>query len=123
MGGRILIVEDEMVLRKHLARAFAREGYEVATAGSCAEALDQLGRGRFEALLLDVTLPDGDGLDMLGDLGAPQPQRIVVMTAYSTPAKDLRARQLNVCHVLRKPVDLLQLVGALAPERVSSPAR
>lgn len=115
MGGRVLIVEDEMVLRKHLARVFAREGYEVATAGSCAEALDHLGRGRFEALLLDVMLPDGDGLDMLGNLRAQQPQRIVVMTAYCTPEKDLRARQLNVCHVLRKPVDLLQLVGALAP--------
>jgi two-component system, NtrC family, response regulator PilR len=111
---RILIVEDEAVLRKHLARLFVREGYEVATAGSCAEALDQLGQGSFEALLLDVMLPDGDGLDLLADLGEQQPRRTVLMTAFSTPEKEQRAQQLNVCRVLRKPLDLLQLVGTIA---------
>lgn len=113
MGGRILIVEDEAVLRKVLARLFVREGYEVATAGSRAEALDQLGRGPFEALLLDVTLPDGDGLDLLAELGEHQPRQTVVMTAFSTPENELRAHHLNVCHILRKPLDLLQLIGAV----------
>ena len=101
------------MLRKHLARLFVREGYEVATAGSRAEALDQLGRGPFEALLLDVMLPDGDGLELLAELGEQQPRQTVVMTAFSTPENERRAHQLNVCHLLRKPLDLLQLIGAV----------
>ena len=113
MIGRILIVEDEAVLRKHLARLLVREGYEVATAASCAEALDQLGRGSFEAMLLDLMLPDGDGLDLLAGIGAQRPRRTIVMTACSAPERDVRARQLDVCRVLRKPLDLLQLIDAV----------
>lgn len=110
---RILIVEDEVVLRKNLARLFVREGYEVVTVGSRAEALVTLRHGSFEALLLDLMLPDGDGLDLLVELGEHQPRQTVVMTACSTPERELRARQLNVCQVLRKPLDLLQLIVAL----------
>jgi DNA-binding response OmpR family regulator len=108
--GRIIIVEDEAILRKHLGRLFEREGYEVVTAGSRAEALVQLRHGPFGALLLDLMLPDGDGLDLLAELGVYRPLQTVVMTACSTPERELRARQLNVCRVLRKPLDLLQLI-------------
>ena len=114
MPDRILIVEDEAVLCKHLARLFAREGYEVTTASSRADARAELDRAPFEALLLDLMLPDGDGLDLLAEVGAQRrPPQTVVMTAFATPENELRARGLNICRVLRKPLDLLELIGAV----------
>lgn len=116
MRYRILIVEDEAVLRKHLARLLVHRGYEVTTAGSRAEAFDELARVRFDAILLDVRLPDGDGLDLLGDLGDQErPPHVVVMTAYSSPENEVRAGQLGVACLLRKPLDLHQVVGAVRP--------
>ena len=111
MVGRLLIVEDEAVLRKHLGRLFEREGYEVVSAGSLAEATDCLAADRFDALLLDIMLPDGDGLDVLAALDpCRRPRRTMVMTAFSTPENEARAHDLSVDQLLRKPLDLLQLV-------------
>lgn len=109
---RVLIVEDAAVLRKHLARLFAREGYMVTTAANCAEALAQLNRTHFDVLLLDLALPDGDGLDLLAGLRDRQPLQTLVMTASCTPEKERRAGQLKVS-VLRKPLDLVLLIDAV----------
>lgn len=111
---RLLIVEDDTVLRKHLARLFAREGYTVTTAASRAEALQKIAGARFEAMLLDVMLPDGDGLDLLASLtDVNRPARAVVMTAYTTPDNEARAARLDVDHLVRKPLDLHQILGAV----------
>ena len=114
MVGRLLIVEDEAVLRKHLGRLFEREGYEVVSAGSIAEAMERLATDRFDALLLDIMLPDGDGLDVLAALDPCQrPHRTMVMTAFSTPENEARAHDLRVDRLLRKPLDLLQVVDVV----------
>ena len=99
------------MLRKHLARLFVREGYEVHTADTCAAARRQLTGTQFDALLLDVALPDGSGLDVLAEVGERQrPQQTLVMTAFTAPENEALARQLNVCCLLRKPLDLVRLV-------------
>jgi len=120
---RILIVEDEAVLRKNLARLFLREGYEVTTASNRAEALGELSRARFGALLLDVKLPDGDGLELLAALGPSQrPPRTFVMTASSTPETETRAKDLHVQRLLRKPLDLTRLLGIVGKALCSAEA-
>ena len=117
-----MIVEDDAVLRKHLARLFLREGYEVHAAGDCATARRHLMETQFDALLLDVALPDGSGLDVLAEIAERQrPQRTVVMTAFTGPENEALARQLKVRCLLRKPVDLMRLVE-LARDGGASPA-
>ena len=111
MPPRILIVDDEDVLRKHLVRFFAREGFEVASAGSRAEAAKALVSTRFGTVLIDVSLPDGDGLDLLAALdGDRRPAQTIVITAFSTPENERRATALGVAHLLPKPVDLPHLL-------------
>lgn len=110
---RMLIIEDEAVLRNYLARLFARRGYEVTATGTCAEALNALAGAPVEILLLDVELPDGDGLNLLAGLGEQQrPRHTIVMTGCAAE-NALRAQRLDVRHVLRKPLDLTQLIGVL----------
>lgn len=117
VANRILIVEDDTVLRKHLARLFVREGYAVNTAATQAAAREQLADTAFDVLLLDVTLPDGDGLALLGEM---QPERrpalAVVMSAFSTAEHERYAARLNVCRLLRKPLDLMQLLDTVRRE-------
>ncbi len=114
VGTRILIVEDDTVLRKHLVRLFLREGYAVSTAASRAAALEQLADTSFDVLLLDVKLPDGDGLDLLAGLSAERrPALAVVMSAFCTAEHERHAERLNICRLLRKPLDLLQLLDTV----------
>jgi DNA-binding response OmpR family regulator len=110
MGRSILILEDEAVLRKHLARVFTRAGFSVATADTCAAARALLAHRRFDTVLVDVQLPDGNGMELLSGLGEHAwPRRAVVMTASVFPASEAQAQRLNV-GLLRKPLDLLHVV-------------
>ncbi len=90
---------------------------DTRTVSTRTEALRELAGASFATLLLDVKLPDGDGLDMLAGLcDERRPARTVVMTAFSTPENDARAQHLNVYQLLRKPLDLQQLMGAVGGE-------
>jgi two-component system, NtrC family, response regulator PilR len=109
-----LIVEDDTVLRKHLARLFVREGYAVSTAANRAAAREHLAAARFDVLLLDLNLPDGDGLDLLAQLSPEQrPGRAVAMSASSTAEHERTAERLNICRLMRKPLDLIQLLDTV----------
>jgi DNA-binding response OmpR family regulator len=100
---RLLIVEDEPVLCVSLAEFFADEGFVVACANSIAVARDHLAGAHFCAAILDVGLPDGDGLSLVPELGAG---RAVVVSA--TP-DEARYGACGVVHHVAKPVDLRAL--------------
>ncbi len=108
---RLLIVEDENLLRRSLARFFLGRGFEVVEATCLAEAEEQLDAGPYQAALLDVGLPDGNGLRRLDELGA---ERSIVITARPDP-EDFEQR--GVRQFLTKPLDLphlAELVGEVA---------
>ncbi|HPG26826.1 MAG: response regulator [Spirochaetaceae bacterium] len=96
----LLIVEDERILSGCLARHFSGRGLDVAVAGSLAEAREWLGRRCFDAFLLDVGLPDGDGLSLLDEVSV---DRSVVITANPDPE---RLADLGVRFLVPKPIDL-----------------
>jgi DNA-binding response OmpR family regulator len=100
---RMLVVEDEPVLGDALGAWFEACGFEVARAKSLAEARVQLAGAPFHATLLDVRLPDGDGLSLLT---TARPNRTVVISA--TPDED-RYLRLGVVHHLPKPLELRTL--------------
>ncbi|MBK7951873.1 MAG: response regulator [Deltaproteobacteria bacterium] len=99
-GASLLIVEDERVLSACLRRHFAALGVDVTIAGSVAEGRGCLGREAYDACLLDLGLPDGDGLSLLDVVPI---DRSIVITA--TPDPD-RLAAAGVRHVLPKPIDL-----------------
>ena len=71
MAYRILIVDAEAALQNMVKEILAQAGYETDSALSCAQALDRLGAAPPDAVLLDVTLPDGDGFSLLEKLEIP----------------------------------------------------
>ena len=64
MSAAILVVEDDLLTRRLLQAVLERDGCVVTTAGSVAEAMGEVGRRAFDLVLLDLGLPDGDGLDV-----------------------------------------------------------
>ena len=104
-----------MALRRYLVQYLRMKGAEVAEAGSLAEATTLLDRHDFDAVVLDVGLPDGDGLELLD---RSPPERALVITATPDPA---RFERRGVLHHLTKPLDLPEfgrevhtLAGAMA---------
>jgi two-component system response regulator PilR (NtrC family) len=107
---RILIVDDEQSMREMLAILLKKEGLDVRSAGSRAEAADLLGKGPVDLVLTDVRLPDGDGLEVLRHVkGASPDTAVVVMTAYGTTETAVAARKLGAEAYILKPFDVDEL--------------
>src|SRR5689334_3078214 len=102
----LLVVDDEELVRWSLRERFARDGYTILEAGTCAEALEQIGSG-VDLVLLDYRLPDGDGLTVLRRIKESFPDTpVVLMTAFSTVENAVEAMKHGAYHYLNKPFNL-----------------
>ena len=107
---RLLVVDDEPDLRTLYELTLVREGYDVRVAATLQEAWQLLGEGAFHAVITDLRLPDGTGLDLLRRLDeASRPERVIVITAYASAENAVEALKAGAYDYLTKPVDLRQL--------------
>jgi two-component system response regulator PilR (NtrC family) len=107
---RVLIVDDELSMREMLAILLKKEGLDVRSAASRAEAARTLGEGPVDLVLTDVKLPDGDGLEILRQVKAAAPATpVVVMTAFGTTEMAVGARKLGAEAYILKPFDVDEL--------------
>jgi two-component system response regulator PilR (NtrC family) len=112
---RILIIDDEPDLRTLYELTLLREGYRVEAAGDLLQARAQLKEHRFDAVITDMRLPDGLGLELLRDLAAQQrAERCVVITAYGSAENAVEALKAGAFDYLTKPVDLKQFRSVVA---------
>ena len=112
MADQILIVDDEPGIRHLLQQTLAEERYKVQTAGSVFEALELLHETSFALAIVDLLLPDVDGLQLaeairIVDPGTPD----VLISAYGTPAFEGMASHPAIRHYLHKPFSLDRLLG------------
>jgi two-component system response regulator PilR (NtrC family) len=117
---RILIVDDEPSMRDMLSIMLAREGYDVVAAESRAAAARVLAGGPLDAVITDVKLPDGDGVEILRHVKAGSPETaVIVMTAFGSTQTAVAAMKLGAHDYLVKPfdVDELKIVLRNALER------
>ena len=111
----LLVVDDEPDLRTLYELTLLREGYRVETAASLAQARSLLKQQRFDAMITDMRLPDGFGMDLLHDLRQQQrSERCVVMTAYGSAENAVEALRAGAFDYLTKPVDLKQFRAVVA---------
>lgn len=112
---QILLIDDEQVLAKHIARSLERVGHSVTTASDAASGLRRAAEVPPDLILLDLRLPDGSGLDLLPKLLAQDPGVPVLMvTAYATVEDAVKAVQLGARDYLQKPLRLDHLRRAVA---------
>ena len=112
---RVLVIDDEPDLRTLYELSLLREGYRVDTAADVAEALAQLDAQRYDAVISDMRLPDGSGLDVLRRLkDQSRSERCIVITAHGSAENAVEALRSGAFDYLTKPVDLKQFRGAVA---------
>src|SRR5258705_672281 len=106
----ILLVEDKAELREMLQQPLARMKSDVVRAATASSARSALAGRRFTAVLTDLKLPDGSGLDVLRcALEADGALPVVVMTAYGTIAEAVSAMRDGAYDFIQKPIDLEHL--------------
>jgi two-component system response regulator PilR (NtrC family) len=110
MPPRALVVDDEPDIRELLEITLGRMQLEVATAGDFASAIRQLGSQRFDLVLTDMRLPDGDGLDLVEWIQGHRPGvPVAVITAHGNVEAAVRALKLGAFDFISKPLDLAAL--------------
>ena len=111
----LLVVDDEPDLRTLYELSLLREGYDVDSAGSVEEAWSRLGERSYSAVITDMRLPDGSGIDLLRRLeSAGRPEKTVVITAYGSAENAVEALKAGAFDYLTKPVDLRQFRTVVA---------
>jgi two-component system nitrogen regulation response regulator NtrX len=109
MSERILIVDDEEGIRSTLAAILEDEGYRVTAVGTAAE-VARLGSEAFDAVLLDLWLPDRDGMEVLGELRESGQGPVIVISGHGTVDTAVRATRLGAYDFLEKPLALSRVV-------------
>jgi DNA-binding NtrC family response regulator len=125
--GSVLIVDDEASILGTLKKALSLEGYSADVAGSIALAEERLGRKDYDLVLLDLSLPDGDGLALLERIrGRDDDVYVIMMSGHGTIDAAVRATRLGALDFLEKPLStdrlLVMLENALRLKRVEKEA-
>jgi DNA-binding NtrC family response regulator len=101
---RVLVVDDEEVIRDILATLLEREGWQVTTASNGNRALTAFEADPYDVVLLDLMLPDRPGLEVLSEIRRRDPDAVVVIvTAYSSIEGAIEAMRLGAFHYIPKP--------------------
>lgn len=122
MSATILLTEDDDVLRAGLTELFTREGYNVVQAACVREAQERMG-GHIDLVVLDVTLPDGDGVSLCRswrEQGAPQP--ILFLTAKNEEFDVVRGLDAGANDYVAKPFRMQELLSRLRVLLRATPA-
>src|SRR4029450_7920769 len=100
----VLVIDDEEIIREALEALMVVEGYAVSSAATARQGLDLLADRQFDAVLLDLMLPDRNGLDVLDDIRRLDDELpIVMVTAYGTIESAIAAMKQGAFHYVAKP--------------------
>ena len=109
----VLVVEDEAVIAQPLARLLRAEGWSVVWAATAGQALEQLGQTAFDAVLLDLGLPDQSGYDVCRAVRSAGNAAVLVLTARSDEDSVVRALEEGADDYVVKPFRARELAGRL----------
>ena len=113
-GHAILVVDDDPDIALGLQDLLDHDGYHVSVAGTCAEALMQTHDHQYNAVLLDLGLPDGDGSSVLRTLQELQPQLpVIILTAYTSADRTVGSLTQGAFACLTKPYNRDELRAVL----------
>jgi DNA-binding NtrC family response regulator len=103
---RILIVDDELVVRDSLGKWFTSEGYTARPVGNAREALEVIQHQEFDIALLDIKMPGMDGMELQARLKEADPElAVIIMTGYASVETAVQALKHGAYDYITKPVD------------------
>lgn len=124
MSRRILIVDDNRDLAENLGELLELEGFEPTVLSSARAALEQGAELDFDVALLDIRMPDVDGIELCALLGSTHPDALfLLMTAFTPEIRMAEAEDAGALMVLPKPVPLDQLMQLLSDNQQAALTR
>ena len=118
---QILVIDDDKAMRDACFQTLTRQGYQVEVAANARKGLSTLERATFDVILLDLVMPDMDGLEALKKIKAVDPEaEVVIITGYGTIQSAVECIKSGAFHFLSKPFvpeDLRNLVGRAVEKR------
>src|SRR5580765_5545591 len=109
-----LVVDDDQGFRTSLGMLVGREGFEVREAENLAQARDRLVENAADVVLVDRSLPDGDGIELIGDERLSADSEFVVITGQASVDSAVQALRVGALDYLTKPIDRSRLKSILA---------
>ena len=104
----ILIIDDEVGMRRYLQRLFVDNGYRVVSASNGEQGLEELSRSAPDLVLVDLKMPKVDGIEFLKEAKKKSPTLpIIIMTAYGSMESAIEAMKLGAYDYINKPFDLI----------------
>ena len=114
MKTSVLVVDDELLIRKSLGKVLRARGYAVEVASTGAEGLEKVAEVRPQVVILDMRLPDTDGLSVLRRARQLDPLlQIIIITAYGDVQTAVDAMKHGACDFVRKPYEMEDIVLAV----------
>lgn len=108
---RVLLVDDEIEFTDVLAERMQSRGFNVDTAGTGREALEMVQERTYDAVILDLQMPELDGMETLKQMRDKNPSlQIILLTGHATVEKGVEAVKLGAMDFLEKPVDIVKLI-------------
>jgi DNA-binding NtrC family response regulator len=110
MAEKVLLVDDEKDFLEVMAERMAARGIEVSTAASATEAIRLAEKESFDAIIVDLMMPDMDGIEALKLLKKKKPEtQVILLTGHATLEKGIEAMKLGAVDFMEKPADMNQL--------------
>jgi two-component system phosphate regulon response regulator OmpR len=125
VGERVLLIEDDIRLAEMVSEYLGGAGFEVSQVASGASALERLARQPYDALVLDLTLPDMDGLEVCRRLRVRWNTPVLMLTARGEPMDRVVGLELGADDYLPKPFEPRELLARLRAllRRANAPAQ
>ncbi len=112
-SARVLVVEDQADLNEAIARVLQREGFQVLVAYRAAEALEVIEEGRADAVILDLNLPDMDGVDVCRRIREVSDVPVLMLTARTAEKERVAGLEAGADDYITKPFSIRELVARL----------
>lgn len=112
--GKILVIDDEDIVRTSCSRTLSPEGYEVSLAKNGFEGLRMASEDTFDVVLTDLKMPDMDGIEVLRNIKEKWPKtEVIIVTGYQTVDTAVKAIKLGAYDYIEKPFTPDVLIAAV----------
>ncbi|EIM64191.1 response regulator [Desulfobacter postgatei] len=110
MSEKVLIIDDEQEFTEALAERMTNRGMTVSTSSSAIEGLQSVEEQSFDVVVLDLQMPEMDGIETLKILKKKRPElQVILLTGHATVEKGIEAMKLGAMDLLEKPADMTTL--------------
>ena len=114
MAEKVLLIDDEQDFLDVMSERMKTRDIDVTTASSAKDALSLAENGSFDAIILDLQMPEMDGLQALERMKAVNPDlQVILLTGHATIEKGVQAMKLGATDVMEKPADIQKLVDKI----------